>query len=534
MLARESMIFLLLLIFVLVTNYPAINYGAIHFEQVPIYFANQQIVSWQDLLNLYVHPQLFYAGSIPYFRPSGLFLIYQLLAPVLGWHNIQGFIIVNLIFLALTGYVTIKLYNRLFPKAKMGGYLGFALYAMHPALVFSHLMVIHFEYSYIFFSVLSIYWFVLFCQNHAKRRSFYFLAGSLLSYAMAVTFKETAIMTTVVSACYLTMFFYRDLLRHTKMRYVLGLLAIYTLCFVAYLSVNDTDILTMSYIEFKLANNIPYYLAIIVGLASHPGDTYWTYRDILIPWLAQFILVLSFLFLIAASIKIDKACKKPLQFLLAAAGIFFIFPLFLGASPWHLSLSLLFLTMALGFGIDTICLSYLKPVFFILIGFCAFLVLQVNIHNGKDSIYNFALQLNRNAILHAPPIKNLKSNSIILVEDSQPLGAYLLGSSQYPVLQQDAKEQAKTKGKKYFIHPEGFYNGMLFRMAYLMSSLREEVYPFQVNQLQKVPDEIFNNWWLNVQNIYCVGYDRSGNWHDLTTQFQVNLLREHARRQLAL
>lgn len=189
-LLKEGLLFLILFSFVLLVNLPILSFDLMYPEQPLIYLANQSLHSFWDFLQVYLHPKMFHV-SILFYRPSGHFLLYQLLEPLLGWHNTKGLIFVNLCFLAGFGYVLLKLYQLLFPNFKMGGYVAIAIYLMHPALMLSRLIVLHFEFAYIFFTALSLYCFLLFCQRGLQ--NYYLLAAALALYVLAVTFKEPSL-----------------------------------------------------------------------------------------------------------------------------------------------------------------------------------------------------------------------------------------------------------------------------------------------------------------------------------------------------
>ena len=156
-----------LMSFVLIVNFPIIAFDMMYPEQAILYFVNQKITHVSDLANIYLSPMSL-QFSIPFFRPSGHFLMYQLLMPILGWQNTKALIIVNLIFLSVTGYFLIKLYSLLFPRFKVEGYVAFSVYLMHPALSLSRLIVLHFEFAYVCFFVVSLYCFALFCKKTRK------------------------------------------------------------------------------------------------------------------------------------------------------------------------------------------------------------------------------------------------------------------------------------------------------------------------------------------------------------------------------
>ncbi|HSW71611.1 MAG TPA: hypothetical protein VLH77_06505, partial [Gammaproteobacteria bacterium] len=160
---RNCILFVAIWAFVLFVNSAVISFDLLYAEQPMIYTANQMFLSWGDFFRAYLHPQMLDIFSIPFFRPSGHFLLYQLLTPILGWHNTQAMLIVNLSFLAFSGFLVVKIYELLFPGFWLGAYLAFGFYLMHPALILSRLIVLHFEFAYIFFTLLSFYCFARFC-----------------------------------------------------------------------------------------------------------------------------------------------------------------------------------------------------------------------------------------------------------------------------------------------------------------------------------------------------------------------------------
>src|SRR5437868_11251256 len=188
---KNCMLFATLFAVVLLVNQPVISFNMIYQEQPSIYLANQAIVTWQDLFNIYLHPTWLHI-NIPFFRPSGHFLIYQLLMPIFGWHNMLALNIISFTFLALTGFFSIKVYQLLFPSFSTGAFIAFGLYLMHPSLSISRLTFMHFDFAYVCFLMLALYLFLLFCKSTPRKFRYFFL--SLIVYAIAVTFKEPAIM----------------------------------------------------------------------------------------------------------------------------------------------------------------------------------------------------------------------------------------------------------------------------------------------------------------------------------------------------
>ncbi|HSW70608.1 MAG TPA: hypothetical protein VLH77_01355, partial [Gammaproteobacteria bacterium] len=196
---KNGILFTSLFAFVLLVNNTVLSAKLIYVEQPMLFAANHMLHSLSDLFAIYLHPKMLDIFSIPFFRPTGHFLIYQLLMPFLGWHNTQGLIVVNLFFLACTGLLLIKIYERLFPGFTVGAYLAFSIYLMHPALMLSRLIALHFEFAYVSFTLLSFYCFQRFCQDR-KTKHYSFLMGSLFFYVVAVTCKEPALLLGPVLA----------------------------------------------------------------------------------------------------------------------------------------------------------------------------------------------------------------------------------------------------------------------------------------------------------------------------------------------
>lgn len=566
---KEAMLLLTLFGFVLLINLPIISFDMMYPEQPLIYAANHLLHSLKDLLAIYLHPKMFHL-SILFFRPSGHFFLYQLLEPLLGWHNTKALILVNLGFLALSGYFMLKLYALLFPQFKMGGYLALGLYFMHPALMLSRLIILHFEFAYVLFTVLSLYCFVLFCRQRTE--NFYYLAASLFFYVIAVTFKEPALFLGPVLIAYLLFSRYQGqnfssyvaaLFKTLKTRELLLLLLIMTLCLGLYLSLQWPSLqhplrkglnLVLVFNAFKKLMSTAFGLQ---GLFFPPP----VWRNVIFPDASRFILGFFGLLAVASPLMLFSKrgvtphfyfeYKKSLAFLFLTSGLFLLLPVFWGwGLPWHLSLSLVFFSMIMGFGAELLGRSLLKSkmlaslvCFFVAFGI-GLMSIQVNQENIDYLVaqQGFPLAVGRNAVFHPPKLQaHLNANSVLVVEDSLIHDAYLLGASIYPYyfslklnspnLDADEKQYQQAR-EAMFIRQQPVYNGTLFKWAYLMPELQEEVYPFEINHMDAVPDLVLYDWLQHKDNIFCVGYDKQANWHDRSADFKKNLVREMKRRQM--
>lgn len=480
-------------------------------------------------------------------------MLYQILMPFLGWHNTQGLIIVNLTFLALTGYLLVKIYNLLFPGFKIGGYLAFSLYLMHPALLLSRLIALHFEFAYVFFCLLSFYCFALFCREKQKTIR---LFAALFFYVVAVTFKEPALMLGPVLAVYYCLHGLRD----RQGLQILALLSVTTLALALYLSLAWPSLahpLSMAIsLKEKGAASLE-LLKNLLGLSTANGasavlqQSHLLWREIIFTPLTQVLLGAFFCLSLLACLRLqfEKSAaaferKKNLLFLAAAAVLFLILPInWAMGLPWHLSPSLLFLCLIAGFSFEYLGreglpnkkgINGIGLLLAVLIGLNTIAVNRVNLAH-VEARTGFALTLARNAVLHPPLLKEkLSSATVLLVEDSFLHDSYALGNSNYPLflkpgLDYDALEKAQAFS---FLKYQPIYNGYLFKWAYLQPGLQEEVYPFEVNHLNRVPDAVLHNWLQHYDDLVCLGYDRQGQWLDRTAELKRNLLREKAKRFL--
>ena len=580
--AKNGLLLMALFALVLLANSGIIQRDMMYVEQPTLYLANQTIHSLSDLLNVYLHPKLLNT-SIPFFRPSGHFLLYQLVTPFLGWHNTRGLLVISLLFLALTGFMMIKLYQLLFPSFKIGGYIAFSLYLMQPALMLSRWTLMHFDFAYIFFVLLAFYCFVLFCQkNHlldadfnlageVKKIRFHYFYQVLLAvffYVVATTFKEPAMMLGPVMASYFCIMLYnqqplptfiRGVIRNKEAMQILLLLMFTCLALIVYLTLpwpsllshpiqTETRAIDMVGTLKKFASTFFY----LQNTSHVPQLSPEMLRTILSPAIIQAITWI-FLFLAGACslvmLTTDKhrIVKKSLLFLYVSALLYLVLPVLWGAAmPWHLSLSLVSTSLIMGFSADYFlkrCIQNSRGVMLIGgmiavgIGWTTLNVNRTNINFLSSSTTGLAFETNRNAVFHPPPIKDqLNADSIVLIEDSLSLGDYWLGNGAIPLTIVEGLEynQFEHEYNSNYTPFHMIYNGSLFHWAYLMPELKEELYPFQITHMREVTDDALYNWIQNYNNIFCLGYDQQAQWHDRTTSFKVYLLLEKIHRKLVV
>ena len=580
---KSFFLFLCVCAFVLLVNAPFISFDMMYFEQPTLYLVNQKIMSVHDLLQVYLHPMMLDSISIPFFRPSGHFLIYQILTKFLDWHNTQGFLIVNFIFLAVTCYVMIKLYDLLFPRYQMGAYLACGIYLMHPALLLSRISPMHFEFACVCFVMLSLYCFVLFYQKNqaafqvasrANISHYGLLVLSLFFYALSVTFKEAALILGPVLVTYLCIVLYqgasllayvKSLLRQQNVKQIILLFGVMTVMLATYLSMVwpgfSHPLLTGSSALSNSAIAFVKLLAMLFGFVlSEPHSlsllkTIFLWDAIIftpciyaILWGLLGVMVFGIYHFFIRHRKdvsgVVLGDKKSFLFLVAAMLLFLALPIAWGrARPWHLAFSLVFFSMMLGFCFDYFChqllrnkkwINSLGAVLIVLSGFAGFSVEALNVTFLKTDASNFPLRLDRNAVLHAPDIKNqLNAESVLIVEDSTVHSDYLLGNSVYPLeLYSDNLDLHRLIQLKGFYAYPYVYGGTLFKWAYLMPNLQEQVFPFEINKMRLVSTLTIYNWLRHYDNIFCVGYDQEAVWHDKTLAFKKNLLLEKIRRHV--
>lgn len=567
---KNIFLFTLLFTVVMLINQPVISFNMIYQEQPSIYLANQAINSWHDLLNIYLHPTWLHI-NIPFFRPSGHFLIYQLLMPIFGWHNLLALNIISFTFLTLIGFFSIKLYRLLFPSFHMGAFIAFSIYLMHPSLSISRLTFMHFDFAYVCFLVLALYLFVLSCKKPQHKMTYFIL--SLIVYAIAITFKEPAIMLGPVMFIYYCIEFYNgepllkyvsDIL-HDKASLITLFLITATSALLAWYLFLAWPSLIYAGKSFHLSHSLGTANILIkdifainhnlIPFGTLPYQDYAWRTTLFTPaaryimWIFFWISLACVYFLVKEKTNHSSEYKKSLIFLFISALLFTILPLsWASGAPWHHSLTLICLSMIMGFSAEyflrrfTFTKKYISTCCILISISIALIAVNINFENIIK--YNLepkgflGISLNRNAILAPPDIKHkLNKESIIVVEDSTLLNDYFMGNSAYPFLlffTADDYANFQRREDHFFLKFQPVYSGNLFRYAYLMPSLKEELYPFVIEQMDNIPNEIIYNWLKNFNNIFCFGYDASGNWHDKTTAFKTFLAKQQAMRQLVI
>jgi hypothetical protein len=569
---KNSILLITVLVLTVLVNWPVVTFDMMYVEQATIYNANQAIHSVADLLNVYLHPQML-DFMVPFFRPSGHFLMYQILTPFIGWYNTKALLIINLLFLGLIGYMMIKLYDVLFPGLKAGGYIAFAIYLMNPALLIAKVTLMHFEYAYVFFTLWSLYCFVLFCQQNlsttpsllpVKFKHTTLLLSALLLYFVAITFKEPAIMLAPVLMSYFVIMFYKpgyvlQNLRNKDVISVFVLLTTVSISLALYITMSWQkgfhpllNLVSLKRIWFSIQKFSVYLFSLNIDYFGnnsgtdpllHISDIPLYVRYII--WSALAITAVSLLNLIRSH---NTERKKPVLFLVIALLAFLLLPLWWSMGfGWHLSLSLVCEALIMGFGIEFyarhFCTSSvvksLGIVLALLIGLTTYQIDQRFVNLVAQSHSGFVSRLNYNAVFHPPVLKSLlNKDSILVVQDDASVGDYHLGNSTFPIITFVPRDGVNfdtlfTVNQHYFfwmVHP--VYNGTLFHWAYQSMQFNEEVVAFSDNNMSLVPDAILLSWVRHGNNIFCVAFDKSGNWFDHTITFKKNILLEQKRRHL--
>jgi hypothetical protein len=568
----EILLLITLLFLAVLVNWPIISYNMMYIEQATIYNANQTIHSFADLIHVYTHPQML-DFLVPFFRPSGHFLMYQLLTPFIGWYNTKALLVVNLLFLGLIAYVMVKLYKALFPGFIIGGFIACGIYGMNPALMISKLTIMHFEFAYVFFVLLGLYSFVVFCKKNqaaasgssaVKFQHNTWLLAALVCYFVAVTFKEPALMLGPVMAAYFLIFFYQrgqfaQFVKGRDVLVILSLLVVTSVVLALYLSMSWQRGLhpLLNLVTVKRIVDTAEQFAVYLFSLSHDHLTVTNAADPLVR-LARVPLVVHYIMwgvLLVTGISLlnlfrrnTVVLQKSVLFLLLALFIFMLLPLLWGMGfGWHLSLSLVCEAMLLGFGVEFYARHFLDKSVVMVLGSCLAIVIglmtykvdKFNIDSMAGSRSDFIARLDYNAVFHAPAVKSLLNDAtIVVVQDNMNIGDYYLGNSTYPMLTYAKRTNTNfdtlflVDQRKIFWQVKPVYSGNLFHWAYAMPNLHEEVVSFSDGDLKLVPDAILLSWVRHVNNIVCLAFDGSANWFDNTATFKKNILAEQKHRRL--
>jgi hypothetical protein len=399
--------------------------------------------------------------------------------------------------------------------------------------------------------------------------SFLLLAAAVFFFLFALTFKEAALMLGPVLACYWAIYLYNPkvtgvwgyaLLKNKQSIEIFCLLTVLTVVGAIYVTLPWPSLshpLGAVITHSQKMAALREFIRIIIGLpqnifpqaAVYQPQLLW--RNIVFP-LATSLAVGSLFLSLALSVILLftrpglTPYRKSLLFLSLSAVLFLILPVnWAMGLPWHLSLTLWCVSCMLGFGGD-----YL--LYFLLqnkrrAGFCvavlAFLIGLSTLRVNRENIAvllareGYSMAIAHNAIFNPPDLRGkLDADTVIVVEDSILHNSYALGNSGATFFSLgdfdfDGFEKLQDLS---FIKYQALYNGNLFKWAYARPDLQEEVYSFDVHDLQKVPDVILYNWLQHYTNIFCLGYDRQAKWHDRTALFKKNLLQEKANRLLEL
>jgi hypothetical protein len=241
--------------------------------------------------------------------------------------------------------------------------------------------------------------------------------------------------------------------------------------------------------------------------------------------------------------------KKSLAFLLVALILFMLLPIIWGGGhPWHLSLSYVCEALLVGFGVEFYLRSFFSTTVTIVLGSMLALMLalgtyqidQLNLHGIANLPAGYALKLNYNAVMHPPALKSqLNVDSILVVQDHLNMGDYYFGDSVYPALTLTTADNFNfdtlIPGQQHmFWRAQPKYNGTLFRWAYSLPQLQEEVVPFTDSDLRLITDAMLGDWLRHINNIFSVAFDKTGNWFDNTARFKLSILAEQKRRHLTI
>jgi hypothetical protein len=564
-----------LLLLAVAINWPMVTTTMMYPEQALFYNTNHLIHSFADFIRVYTHPLLLDVAT-PFARPSGNFLMYQLLTPLLGWHNLAGLMVVNLLFQGLVAWLMIKLYKEFFPGFMLGGYIAASLYLMNPSLLIPKFTIMHFEFAYVFFVLLSCYSFIHFTKINqtrlvvpgARLSHFSYLLASIVCYLTAVTFKEAAIMLGPVLALYLLYAIYQPQTttakawRNKDVFSVFALLAMVSVSLSSYLmlSWHNGYHPLLSYSSgakaIAAAHSFLAYLTLRPDhyvMAANDSSIVEVLRLQLMPAFLRYtcwlMLVLACVSWINVLRQKNIVLKKSLAFLFSALILFMVLPIIWGAGhPWHLSLSFVCEAMLVGFGIEFYLRNFFSATGSIVLGSMLALILalgtyqidQLNLRKIADMPAGYALKLNYNAVMHAPAIKSqLNADSILVVQDHLNMGDYYFGDSVYPALTLTSVDNFNFDTlipgqQNMFWRAQPKYNGTLFRWAYLLPELQEEVVPFTDTDLRLITDAMLGEWLRHINNIFSVAFDQGGNWFDNTARFKQSILAEQKRRHLTV
>jgi hypothetical protein len=298
----------------------------------------------------------------------------------------------------------------------------------------------------------------------------------------------------------------------------------------------------------KIIFSFPYNF--IPGATEHSSGILWDIS--LLPWLDSALMLSTLVLLPLNAWQVFSGklglpahtIKHSLIFLYVSAILFLTLPILWGhAMPWHAGLSLLFLSLLMGFAFECLLQRYVgsgraNQVAYgmaLLIAASTIWVNQINLQAIANNPLAFDYALDRNAIKH-PPALSLNDDSVVVVEDRMvPHTDYQLGNSVYPFALLGKLDPHRIFNGISTYSFAYVYGGNMFRWAYANAHLKEQIYPFRVAEMAKISDpEIIYNWLQHFNNIFCLGFDEHGQWYDKTIEFKQQLLHEQHARHLVV
>ncbi len=437
-----------------------------------------------------------------WYRPTAFFAPYFVISKIFGWQHILIWKLADFLTLLAACWALYALTLLLLPGQQLGGFLACLYLAAHPSVYLPLFEISAFDFPYLFFVIASAICFLRAWRAGPRAARRWNLAG-VCAYALALTAKETAILTPVYLAAAAVVLLLAEgeaVTRKARLRRAGRLLAPYAVVLGLFVLLHVTRMperpATAAYRTrpnlARILENARKYPLWMVHIFSHTGDTVFHAREQATPQNDVFGALVLALLLVQWGRDFRRRVNRIPALLLALwILIFSAVPVYAGGYLWHNNLALCGYAVLAGVGlarfVEVLRSRALKRLYLVaLVG--VFLALgRVDVHNALYAgVHATAFRLNSAALFVHPPVARQKLGAapLIFIEDRLELTRWAYGS------------------------------GNLFPLVYQRPEIRQE----EVPAMDHVPVELCRRW-LAEKNAFFFRYDDQFRWYDATAEF---------------
>ncbi|HWB97232.1 MAG TPA: hypothetical protein VG672_11030 [Bryobacteraceae bacterium] len=508
--------FVALALFMLMEVFSYASFGP---ELAYFYEINAKL-TFRDVLHTYLE------FDQSWYRPSAFYTPYFFVSKLFGWHHLVIWKAATFFTLLATCWALYAFTLLLFPRQHLGAFLACVYLAGHPAVYLPLFEISAFDFLYLFFVLAAVIGFLLAWRERGTRALLY-NSAAVLSYVLALTSKESSILTPFYLAAASAVLLYAGRAEGPaapRIRKAARLLAPHFAVFALYVALHvaqmptrpvDADYRTQPNLTRMLVNSTKYPLWMAHLFQGNESVLTYVYEQATIENNLFGYTVLA-LALFQWTVDTRKRIHRAEGILLVLwIPIFLAVPIYAGAYLWHINLALCGYAVFAGVALARLaarlsqwqCRIAVASLLFV----CLVLTRKDVHHALYFGIHSPAFRINNASLFVHPPVPREKMGTApyILIENPQNLHGWYFGS------------------------------GNLFALVYDLPDARQTEAP----PLNQVPPERCLDW-LRRKQAFFFRYDENYRWHDATAEFtrhalaqiapySEKLLAEHRNKELA-